>query len=66
MEEGMNAFVVESPVVDASGTRVGIARVYVATEVRAQEIANAHPARAYRAIPFEDMPEKARANLLRA
>jgi hypothetical protein len=44
----MNAWVVESPVFDSSGRRVATARVYVATEARAKEIASQHPERTYR------------------
>ncbi len=60
------AFVVESPVTRPDGTRAGVARVYVKTEARAQEIASQHPERTYRAISLDEMPEKARANMLRS
>jgi hypothetical protein len=60
-------YVVESPVEGQNG-RIGTARVYVATEERAREIAAAHPpGRAtVRALDYADMPPAARDNLERA
>jgi hypothetical protein len=69
-------WVVEQPiasVTDAEGNVLqgaGVARVYVATEQRAKEIvqqgADALPpvVRTYREIPLDEMPAKARDNLL--
>lgn len=49
-------YVVESPVT-RDGTRIGTARVYVATEARAQEIVAALPSeRTYREIAENDLP----------
>lgn len=62
----MIGYVVESPVTRSDGARTGTARVYVATEARAREIAGAHPSRTWRALPFEEMPAAARDNLIRA
>lgn len=63
----MIAYVVEGPVLrDAQGERVGMPRVYVATEERAKEITALHPERTWRALPVEEMPAAARGNLERA
>lgn len=63
----MNAFVVESPVVrKTDGVRVGTARVWVATEERAKQIASEHPERTYRPVTENEMPEKVRAGLASA
>lgn len=59
-------FVVESPVLQPNGDYAGTARVYVATEERAQEIASAHPERTYRSVGFEEMPAQAREAMLKA
>jgi hypothetical protein len=61
----VTGFVVESPALNQDGSRAGTFRVYVATEERAKEIASAAPDRTWRSIPFDEMPEKARANLER-
>lgn len=57
------AYVVESPITRSDGLQAGIARVYVATKARAQELTAGHPERTYRQIGYQDMPEKARRNL---
>jgi hypothetical protein len=60
-------YVVESAAIDQrTGKHAGTMRVYVATEARAKEIAEAAPGRTWRAIPFEEMPAAARENLERA
>lgn len=61
------AYVVESPVFDAvTKNRVGWARVYVATEERAQELVAQKPTARYREVATEAMPSHARANMERA
>lgn len=57
----MIGFVVESEV-DFNGVR-GTARVWVATEARAAEIAGLAPGRAYRAVAYADMPPAVRESL---
>lgn len=59
-------YVVESPIKGHGGARDGTARVYVASEARAKEIADAHKDRTFRPIPYSEMPQKARENLERA
>ena len=59
-------YVVESPVEHSHGGPSGIARVYVATEARAQEIAAGHPERTYREVTYDSMPTHARENLEQA
>lgn len=62
--EGLKlAYVVESPVTNPKGIRTGTARVYVATQARAEQLASEVPGRTYRPIRFEDMPEAARQNM---
>ncbi len=56
------AYVVESPAI-INGERVGTYKVYVATEERAQSLADEVPGRSYRSIHVEEMPAHARANL---
>lgn len=65
VNENAIGFVVESAVRHSNGGPAGIARLYVADEARAKEIAAAHPGRTYRAIPYDEMPATARANLER-
>lgn len=65
MSAAADAYVVESRIVDEHGNG-GTARVYVATEERARQIASEHPGRTWQAIGLEAMPEKARLNMLRA
>lgn len=65
MDIAMHAYVVESPVTDSRG-KVATARVYVATEERAREIASAHPERTWRMIQLNDMPLAAKENLIRS
>jgi len=59
-------YVVESQVEGTDGLKVGTARVYVMTEIRALEITAAAPGRTYREISLDDMPDRARTNMLRA
>lgn len=60
------AYCIESEAFDAEGKRRGMFRLYVATAGRAQEIADAAPGRRVVPMAIEDVPEKARENLLRA
>lgn len=57
------AYVVESPALE-NGVKVGVFRVYVATEARAKEIAEAAEGRTYRCLPISELPVAARDNLL--
>jgi hypothetical protein len=59
------AWCVESPVTAPDG-RIGTARVYVATEQRAREVAALAPGRAIKRLEGDAVPEAARANLERA
>lgn len=61
----MKAYVVES-VVRGVGVHPATARVYVATEARAIEIASGAPGRTWREVDVADMPVQARENLERA
>lgn len=61
-----DAYVVEQPAIDSLG-RNGIARVYVGSEARAQELVSERPdIRSYRAVSYNEMPAAARENLKRA
>lgn len=62
----MTAYVVESIVTDGAGARQGVARLYVATEERAREVARQAPGRTWRAVDAESIPAAAREGLERA
>lgn len=62
----LTAFVVESVARDQAGARVGMFRVYVATEARAREVSDAGAGRTWREMPIGEVPEKARAALEQA
>jgi hypothetical protein len=59
-------YVVETPAFDEAGERHGTFRVYVPTEARAREIAAPNQLSTIRSIALDLVPEKARANMLRA
>lgn len=61
-----SAYVVESVIANDKGERIGIARVYVANEARAIEVAGLAPGRTYRELSLDEMPPAARENMLRA
>lgn len=62
----MIGYVVESGVTDAAGVRVGTARIWVGTRVRAALLAAEKPGATFRAVPYDEMPQRARDNLERA
>lgn len=59
------SFVVESVARTPDGQKFGTFRVYVPTEQRAREIAEAFPGRTWRAVDIDTIPAAARENLLR-
>lgn len=61
-----HAYVVESPAESAEGLPTGTFRLYVRTEERAVEVASKGVGRSWRKVDIDRVPEKARANLIRA
>lgn len=62
----MIGYVVESAVYAGdTNVRAGTARIYVATEARARELAGEKRGATYRPIPYAEMPQAARNNLMR-
>lgn len=56
-------FVVESVAKNTKGERVGMFRIYVATEERAKVLCDT-PDKTWRQISLDEMPEQARNNIL--
>lgn len=62
-----HAYVVESRMLDAKGEPTGhVARFWTADRAKAERVAAEAPGRTWRQVALEEMPEKARENLLRA